>query len=295
MRKEILIGTRNSPLAIAQAEIIRQSIIKKYELRVELVLFKTNGDKNLRAFSELKGVKGIFTHELEQALIKREIDLAVHSLKDMATNQNPELKIRAYSRREDPRDGLIIKSGLTELPDEKIILGSSSLRRKMQLERIYPKAEIRNIRGNINTRIKKLDNENYSGIVLAVAGLKRLNIQNKIARYFSIDEIMPAPGQGILACQGRSDENYYYLDSVNDEISEYCAIAEGNFSECLGAGCNVPVGAYAFIDKKILTLSGLFIDEKSGIFYRESLSGDFYNAKDIGKNLAEMVIKECNL
>ena len=293
MRKEILIGTRNSPLAIAQAEIIRQSIIKKYDFKVELVPFKTNGDKNLQAFNKFNGVKGLFTYELEQALLNHEIDLAVHSLKDMAANQNPELKIIAYSKREDPRDALIIKH--ENIKHENIKLGTSSLRRKLQIQKIFPNAQIQNIRGNINTRIKKLDNENFSGIILAAAGLKRLNLQDKIARYFSINEIMPAPGQGILVCQGFSGENYFYLDSVNDEISEYCAIAERNFSECLGAGCNVPVGAYAFIEKKILTLTGLFIDEKSGIFYRETLSGNFNNAKYIGKNLAELVIKKCNL
>ncbi len=295
MQKEILIGTRNSPLAIAQAEIVRKSIIQKYNFKVEIVTIKTEGDKNSRAFSEITGIKGLFTYELEKAILNHEIDFAVHSLKDMSVSQNPDLEIKAYSKREDPRDVLILNSALSELPSENAVIASSSLRRKLQLKKLFPDLRIENIRGNINTRIKKLDTENFSGIVLAAAGLKRLNLENKISKFFSVDEIMPSPGQGVLACQGRRDEDYFYLESVNDKDSESCSKAERKFAEILGAGCNVPVGAYAFIEDENLFLKGLFINEESGFFIKESVSGNISEAEYLGEYLAEKVLKKCSL
>ena len=274
MRK-ILIGTRNSPLAIAQAEIIRKEILSKYDFQAELVTFKTKGDKLKGAF---KGVKGLFTFELEQALLNNEIDIAVHSLKDLPVNINPLLPILAYSKRADPRDALI-GGGLK--------IGSSSLRRKLQIQKLNPEVQVEIIRGNINTRIKKLDDGFFSGLVLAASGIKRLGLENRITKIFSIEEIMPASGQGILACQGRINENYFYLDCVNDEISELCAKAELSFARALGAGCSVPAGSYAFIEGDKLILKGLYIDEKTGKFFKGTLSGNFNEAENLGLKLAE--------
>ncbi len=288
---EIIIGTRNSPLAIAQAEIIKRAIARKYDFAIQIITFKTQGDRNLQAFGNFANVKGLFTLELEKALLNHEIDLAVHSLKDMSANQNPALEILAYSKREDPRDALILKH-----EHEKILtIGSSSLRRKLQLRKIFPHSQLVNLRGNIHTRIRKLHEQDLSGIVLAAAGLKRMNLEHIIARFFTIDEIMPAPGQGILACQGRRGENYFYMDAVNDPESEACAIAERSFSEFLGAGCNVPVGANAAIHDGKIFLAGLYIDEKSGISYRENISGEISQAKSLGKILAEQVIAKCRM
>ena len=283
--KEIRIGTRSSILAIAQAKIIADKISQTWpELVIKIVKIKTSGDVNMSAFVDKKpGVKGLFTLELEQALMNHEIDLAVHSLKDLPVQINEELPIIAYSGREDPRDALIMK-------DSGNVLASSSLRRRLQLERLYPDKKVIPVRGNINTRIKKLDEgKEFSGLVLAVSGLKRLDLEKRITKVFDVSEILPAPGQGILACQGRCNENYYYLDCVNDCDSRDCALAERSFSRELNAGCNVPVGAYAFIRGDTLTLEGLYIDESSKKFFRGTLSGHRSEAELIGKKLSEVI------
>ena len=283
--KEIRIGTRSSILATAQTRIIADKISQTWpELVINIIKIKTSGDVNMSAFvDKAPGVKGLFTLELEQALMNHEIDLAVHSLKDLPVQINEELPVIAYSEREDPRDALIIK-------DSGNIIGSSSLRRRLQIERLYPDKKIIPVRGNINTRIKKLDEgKELSGLVLASAGLKRLGLESRITKTFDVTEILPAPGQGILACQGRRDEDYYYLDCVNDCDSRDCALAERSFSRELNAGCNVPVGAYAFVRGDKLTLEGLYIDETSKKFYRGTLSGHRNEAELIGKKLSEVI------
>ena len=279
---KIKIGTRASPLALAQTEIIAREILKFYpHTEISMIKIKTSGDKNMAPFSsDPAGIKGLFTLELENALLNHEIDFAVHSLKDLPANINKNLPIVAYSRRADVRDALVGGGDL---------IGSSSLRRRLQLEKIFPEKKIIPVRGNINTRLEKLDAGNFSGLVLAVAGLERLGLENKITKIFEVDEILPAPGQGILACQGRADEDYFYLDRVNDENSKICALAERSFSRALNAGCNVPVGAYAFINENVLTLTGVYIDEATKKFYRGSLSGDVREAEEIGKNLAKEI------
>lgn len=291
---KIKIGTRASPLAIAQTEIIAAEILKSYpSAEISIIKIKTSGDKNLLPFSsDPMGIKGMFTLELENALLNHEIDFAVHSLKDLPVNVNEDLPIIAYSKREDPRDSLII--GSNNFEDVRVI-GSSSLRRRLQLEKIFPDKKILPVRGNINTRLKKLDNGEFDALALATAGLKRLGLEKRISKIFEPDEILPAPGQGILACQGRrptagrSNENYSYLNCVNDNNSKFCAIAERSFSRALNAGCNVPVGAFASITNGILTLKGLYIDEGTKKFYRGELSGNFNDAETIGETLAKEI------
>lgn len=283
--REIKIGTRSSILAVAQAEIIAGKIARAWpELMINLVKIRTSGDINMSAFvNEKPGVKGLFTLELEQALMNHEIDFAVHSLKDLPVQINEELPIVAYSQREDPRDSLVMK-------DSGNVIGSSSLRRRLQVERLFPDKKIIPVRGNINTRLKKLDESSgLSGLVLAVSGLKRLGLDNRITRIFDVSEILPAPGQGILACQGRINENYYYLDCVNNCDSMDCALAERSFSRSLNAGCNTPVGAYAFVSGDELTIEGLYIDETSKEFFRGRLSGKRSEADSIGKRLSEVI------
>ena len=285
MALKIKIGTRASPLALAQTEIIAREILKFYpDFEISIIKIKTSGDKNMSPFSsDPTGIKGMFTLELEKALLNHEIDFAVHSLKDLPANINKTLPIVAYSKREDPRDALVIR-------DNKLkIIGSSSLRRRLQLEKIFPEKKIIPIRGNINTRLKKLDGGEFDALVLAAAGLKRLGLENRISKIFEVDEILPAPGQGILACQGRTDENYFYLEHVNDSKSKICAIAERSFSRALNAGCNVPVGAFANIKGETLTLRGLYIDENTKKFYRGELSSNINDAATIGENLAKEI------
>ena len=275
---EIKIGTRASPLALAQTRILADEISRSWpDIKIMFVTIKTTGDKDLSPFKFTSNNKGMFTRELEQALLSHEIDFAVHSLKDLPANIDSFLPIVAYSKRATPFDALIGGGN---------IIGSSSLRRRLQLEKLYPEEKILAVRGNINTRLDKLDRGEFNGLVLAAAGLERLGLQNRITRTFTPDEILPAPGQGILACQGRADENYCYLDCVNDEDSKFCAIAERSFARALNAGCNVPVGAYAVIEDDELTLQGLYIDEKSKNFYRGTHTGNKHDAEIIGITLA---------
>lgn len=314
--REIKIGTRSSPLSIAQTNIIAKKILRTWpEIKITLVKIKTSGDKHMLPFSDNPGgIKGMFTLELEQALTNHEIDFAVHSLKDLPVNINSSLPIVAYSHRDDPRDALIINDNIavhsqndkaSSLPvstysrrDESenalinhgCTIGTSSLRRKLQLERIYPEKKIIPVRGNVNTRIKRMNNGEYDALVLAVAGLKRLGLTNRITKIFTADEIMPAPAQGILACQGRIDEDYGYLECVNDNCSRDCALAERSFSRALNAGCNVPIGAYAVVYDDMLTLRGLYIDESTRRFYEGSITGRRCEAESLGKRLAEVIM-----
>ncbi len=282
----IRIGTRGSLLALAQTKIIADQILHTHpDTHIDIVKITTTGDKNMSPFSsDPSGIKGMFTREIEQALTNRDIDFAVHSLKDLPANMSPDLPIVAYSKRGDPRDALVMN---TEADSDAI--GSSSLRRRLQLERLYPHRKILPIRGNINTRIRRLDDGEFWGLVLAVSGLERLGMSHRIARMFSPDEVMPAPGQGILACQGRLDGEYTCLACVNDEDSESCALAERSFSRALNAACNVPIGAYAVTHGEILTLKGFYVDDE-GIFHRGSVLGLRSDAESLGQKLAEVIM-----
>ena len=284
--REIRIGTRGSLLAEAQAQIIADEILKAWpDSHITLVKITTTGDKNMTPFSsDPAGIKGMFTLEIEQALANHEIDFAVHSLKDLPAHMNPSLPIVAYSCRADPRDALILNE-----QNHDGAIGSSSLRRRLQLERLYPERKILPIRGNITTRIKRLDSGEFGGLILAAAGLSRLGLSERITRIFTTDEILPAPGQGILACQGRLGDDYAYLACVNDSDSRDSALAERSFARALNSGCNVPAGAYAEVHNETLTLKGLYIHD--GRFRRAEVSGKRTDAEAMGKKLAEEVMK----
>ena len=287
----IRIGTRGSLLAVAQAEIAAQTIRRTWpDIMTELVKITTSGDKNMTPFSsDPAGIKGMFTLEIEQALMNREIDFAVHSLKDLPANINPELPIVAYSKRGDPRDALVARDvGVRDKGIGGREVGSSSLRRRLQLARLFPDAKIVPVRGNITTRLRRLDDGEWSGLVLSAAGLERLGEARRISRVFSVDEIMPAPGQGILACQGRAGEDYSWLECVNDDDARDCALAERAFSRFIGGGCNVPLGAYAEVHGTALTLKGLYVD--GGNFRRGELSGSRGDAEAVGESLARLVM-----
>lgn len=288
MRKlEIKIGTRSSILALAQTKIIADEILRAWpEAKIITVPIKTSGDKNMSPFSsDPSGIKGMFTFEIERALINGEIDLAVHSLKDLPSNINKSLPLIAFSKRAKPFDALIMKE-----KDGKII-GTSSLRRKLQLEKLYPEKKIIPVRGNINTRLEKLDKGENSlqGLVMACAGLERSGLEKRITKIFSPDEIMPAPGQGILACQGREDKDYFYMKSINDENSRDCARAERSFARALNAGCNTPVGAYAEIFGDEIILKGLYIEQESGKFFKGVIKSNRKDAEKSGEKLAKEI------
>ena len=229
---EVIIGSRESKLAVLQSEIVKSYIEQKNreknagsEITVNILTMKTTGDIILDRTLDKVGGKGLFVKELDRALLDGKSNLSVHSLKDMPMEVPKELPLLAFSKREDPRDVLVLPEGVAELDPDKP-LGCSSLRRTLQLEKLYPEMEVKSIRGNLQTRLRKLDEGEYSGLILAAAGLKRLGLESRISRYFTPDEMIPSAGQGILAVQGRKGEDYGYLDGYCDRDAWLAGTAE---------------------------------------------------------------------
>lgn len=289
MKRVIRFGSRKSALAVAQTRILMDAVAAAHpELEVELVTMTTTGDVNMKPFSEASdkfGIKGLFTQELEEALKSGEIDVAVHSLKDVPMCANEKLPIVAYSARGDARDALVLPEGTAEI-SENLPLGCSSARRRLQLAKLFPQLRVEPVRGNVNTRLRKLDEGQFSALVLAAVGLQRVGLGERISRYFTTDEMIPAPGQGILACQGRAGESYEYLDAVRCEAAACCARAERGFSAELGGGCTAPVGAYAEIIDGELTLHGFYADEAEGIYRGGRACGRPEDAEELARGLA---------
>lgn len=286
--RTIRFGSRKSALALAQTKLVMDAVTRAHpELRAELVTMDTTGDRNMKPFSETSdkfGIKGLFTLELEEALTSGAIDIAVHSLKDVPMNANPKLPLVAYSAREDARDALVLPIGRTDIGQGPI--GCSSSRRRAQLAEIFPGVPIVPVRGNVNTRLRKLDAGDFSALVLAAAGLHRLGLESRIAKYFKTDEMIPAPGQGIMACQGRAGEDYYYLDAVRDINATACAEAERAFSAELGGGCTAPVGAFATVRYGEIFIIGFCADENCGNIRRGTARGPLYKNKETAAELA---------
>ena len=282
---EIKIGSRESRLAVIQSEMVIEAI-KKYDerLQVSLVTMKTTGDMILDKTLDKIGGKGLFVKELDRALLDRRADLTVHSLKDMPMEVSAELPLLAFSKREDPRDALVLPEGESSLDPEKPI-GCSSLRRKLQLSRLFPGVEIRPVRGNVQTRLAKLDRGEYGALVLACAGLKRLGLEERISRIFSTDEILPAACQGILAVQGRAGYPAPSLPAFHDEETRLIALAERSFVRTLDGGCSSPVAAYAQIRGEELQLTGFYVDEKERT-YRVTITGSCRDGENLGRQLA---------
>ena len=286
-KNKIVIGSRESKLAVLQSEMVRDYIKKQNpDLEVEILTMKTTGDIILDRTLDKVGGKGLFVKELDKALMDGRSILSVHSLKDMPMEVPEELPLLAFSRREDPRDVLVLPEGVTEL-DKNKPLGCSSLRRTLQLKKLYPDMEVKSIRGNLQTRLRKLDEGQYSGLILAAAGLKRLGLENRINRYFTADEIIPAAGQGILAVQGREGENYDFLEGYCDENAWVAGTAERAFVKLLDGGCSSPVAAHAEIDGEEIYLRGLYYNEKDGSYVTGTLRGSKTDAEKLGRELAE--------
>ena len=292
MQSVIKIGSRESRLAVKQAEIIRDQIISDNpDISVEIITMKTTGDKILDKSLEKIGGKGLFVKELDRALMDGRIDIAVHSLKDMPMEENPELPILAYGKREDPRDVILYRSGLETLPDCAVI-GTSSRRRMLQMQRLYPDCTFRGIRGNVQTRLKKLETEGYDGTVLAAAGLKRLGMEQMISRYLSVDEMIPAAGQGILAVQGRKGEEHRWIDSIDVRESRAAALAERQFIRVTGGDCTSPCAAHAQVSGNELKLTGLYYNEDTEEYAVDVIVSDVSESRQAGESLAERMLKK---
>ena len=311
---KIIIGTRGSILALAQAEKVKEMLIEKYDelrenedffeiegfdkrkpLEIELKVIVTKGDKDLRDFTKIKGTtqKDLFVKEIEKEMLENKIDLAVHSLKDMPQNTPEGLLHACFPMREDNRDVLISKNGkkLKEL-DENSVIGTGSIRREKELLNLRDDVKIKAIRGNIHTRLKKLDDGEYDAIVLAAAGLKRVGLESRITEYFDTDSFMPAQGQGILCIQCRENDNKirHLLEIINDDKVTMMCEAEREFSKIFDGGCHTPIGCSSVIEGDALKLKGMFNDNGSRIL--KEVGGNKENSKEIAQKLAEEIKKE---
>ena len=286
---KLRIGSRESRLAVIQSRMVMEKIAKEEPAaELELVTMKTTGDKILDKTLDKIGGKGLFVRELDQALREERADFTVHSLKDMPMEVPEDLPLAAFSSREDPRDVLVLPEGTTEIDRSKPI-GCSSRRRQLQLKKLFPDMAIEPVRGNVQTRLAKLEAGQFSALVLAAAGLKRLGLEERISRYFSVEEILPAAGQGILAVQTRKGMDTDCLRLVQDEKSACCARAERAFVRALNGGCSSPVAAHAVAEGTLLTLTGFYVSADERIQRKGSIRGSAADAEILGKTLARQL------
>ena len=289
---KIRIGSRESALAVIQSEIVMDAI-RAFDshLETQLVTMKTQGDRILDRNLDKVGGKGLFIKELEIALMEDRVDLTVHSLKDMTMDVSEDLPILAVSRRADPRNALILPEGVTELDFSKPV-GCSSNRRMIQFAQMYPEASFAPIRGNVQTRLRKLDSGDYCATMLAVSGLERAGLAHRISRIFEPNEMLPAAGQGVLAVQGRADYDIPFLAGFADHDAWRTSLCERAFVRELDGGCSSPIAAYAEITDEsgeIIRLSGLNLDAEGRAFTRslEAMAITDEDCEELGRQLAD--------
>jgi hydroxymethylbilane synthase len=266
------------------------------EVDFEIEVIKTKGDKIQDVALDKIGDKGLFVKEIEEALLSKQIDIAIHSMKDMPSALPDGLKLAISPEREDYRDALILKEGLrclAEVPKGGRI-GTGSKRRKYQLLKLRPDLDIVPIRGNIDTRIKKIDEMDLHGIVLAAAGVKRLGLEARISSYFEIDEMIPAPAQGILAIEIRENDSVIeeVVSKIHHKETEIQAAAERAFLGAINGSCHIPMGAVCIIQGDKIVLHGMLGDEGGKHIVRRSVEGSFDKVKPLGRRLAEDILKE---
>src|SRR5580658_11197165 len=283
----LVIASRGSQLALWQAHWVQQQLAALgYPSRLEII--KTTGDKITDVPLARVGAKGLFTKEIEEALLDGRADLAVHSLKDLPTELPPGLVLAATPAREDPRDALVGRR-LTDLP-AGAKLGTSSLRRAAQLRKVRPDLRIEPVRGNLDTRLRKLDAGQYDAIVLAAAGLKRLGWEDRIAEILSPDIICPAVGQGALAIETAGGIGLRACGRLNHPPTQYAITAERALLAALGGGCQVPIGAYATVTGERLFLQAVVVSPDGLDLVRDRSAGSVADARRIGRELGEALL-----
>ena len=299
MSRPLVIGSRGSKLALWQAEQAKARLLAlnpEIDVRVEII--KTTGDVKTDPLSVIGG-KGVFTKELEDALFDGRIDLAVHSLKDLPTLLPDGLTISAICERDDPRDALVVRDDLKarggsiiNLP-EKAVVGTSSQRRVAQLKSLRADVVVKDVRGNVDTRLRKLDEGQYDALILACAGLRRLELEHRIDAAISAEEMVPAVGQGAIAIETRADDAFTIeiTSALNHEQTRLCCLAERAFLRSLGGGCQFPIAAHAIIDEETLKLDGLVSTPDGAKMLREQLSGSPDDAEAIGSSLDAQLIE----
>lgn len=294
-QRRLRIGTRGSSLALWQAEWVKSQLLGgQQELIVELVVIKTTGDKILDVPLAMVGGKGLFVKEIEEALLDGRADLAVHSVKDMPAELPEGLHLAAMPPREDPRDALISKNGagLDKLPHGARV-GTSSLRRAAQLLHLRPDLRIETLRGNVDTRLRKLESEGLDAIVLAAAGLKRMELSQVISEYLEPERILPAVGQGALGIETRIADvsTNEIVASLIHQQTVTTVRAERAFLKRLEGGCQVPIGGYATMEGETLILTGMVADLQGVRLIRKEMRGDARQPEVVGESLAEVVLE----
>lgn len=294
---KITIGARGSKLSLAYVAKVKDLLLQEHknlkEKDITIQIIKTSGDINQNIKLSEIGGKNLFCKEIEEKLLKDEIDIAVHSLKDMESIENNSLLIGAFIKRNDFRDVIVSNKikNLEEL-DNQLKIGSSSRRRELQLKKISKKITVKNIRGNIDNRIRKIDENKLDGIILAAAGLKSLNFDNKIAFTFETEQVLPAVGQGVIAVQCKKDNDNIknLLKKINHDETELCAKAERSMLKTIGGDCETAVGGLAIVkDNKVKLKAQLFSDIGDESFEYET-TGNLNEAISIGKKVGEEIL-----
>lgn len=296
MKSTIKIGTRQSALALWQAEYVAKCLRDKYPgLTVELIKMTTKGDRVLDAPLAKIGGKGLFTKELENAMLEKRTDIAVHSLKDMPTVIPDGLTIACITERYDVGDAFVSNKydSLAQLPKGAVV-GTSSLRRKAQLLAMRPDLDIRDLRGNVNSRLTKLDAGEYDAAILACAGLKRLGFGDRIKEVISRDDLLPAVGQGALAIEAREDdpEVLELIEFLNDDNTRSAASLERAFLARVEGGCQVPVGVYARAKGDTIEADAVIASLDGARVFRGKIEGTVSEAANLGRQLAEDLLAD---
>jgi len=292
--REIIVGSRGSKLAVIQAEELLAKLREAFPgLKAGLVKIKTRGDRySTTALDEFDG-QGIFVKELEKALLNKQIDLAVHSLKDLPTEIPQGLILAAVTPRLDPRDVLVSRAGkLAELaPGSKI--GTGSPRRAVQLLALRPNLRVCNIRGNIDTRLRKVFDGEFDGVIVAAAALIRLGWQEKITEYLSVEHFTPAVGQGTLGIETRSEDKEIWtlLSKINDQATWQAITAERTFLQALGGGCRAPIAALGIVSDGTLKLTGMMASIDGAHVLRATEQGNASAAEQLGKRLSRKMVE----
>jgi hydroxymethylbilane synthase len=291
----IKIGTRGSKLALTQANLVAEKIKKEApDVNIEICVIKTSGDI-MQDISLLKiGGKGVFVKEIEDALLSGAIDLAVHSMKDVPTQTPPGLVFAAVLEREDVRD-ILVSRGARKIEQmrKRAKIGTGSMRRSAQLLAMLPDLEIVSLRGNLDTRLKKIDTENLDGVIVAAAGVKRMGLAGKITQYLPVEMMLPAVGQGALGLEIRADDNRLkeLLTKINHVPTHTEITAERAFLRHLGGGCLLPIAALGKLSGDRLSLEGLVAAPRGSNVIRDKVQGTAGEAEEMGKKLAEIILE----
>ena len=295
MKNKVIVGTRTSKLALFQTNKVIFELKKNFRnIEFEIKEVKTKGDILLNQTLDRNLDKGFFVKEIQQLIIEEKIDIAVHSLKDLPVENDDRLKISAILKRGNPQDVFLSKNKeKLNLFDKNKVIGTTSLRRKAQLLKINPNLTVKDIRGNVDTRINKMLKGEFDALVMAAAGIERLNLDHHITEYFNHGKFLNAPGQGAIAVEHskNNDRIKEIVKQINHSKSMLCVNHERNFMKTMGGGCNYPIGAYSYFDGDILYLEGIVLSLDGKDYIKDRVSTKNFN-DDLSKELSDKFFKK---